>query len=389
MKPLLWFALYYLFYICLWSSLRRLQVVCRSSGKGSEGEKRSCRKNQKRHMHEVWSLDDLDVCAWQPCVSLCFLPMSFPRLLWWLITRWPISAAEAYTSLGFQSEAKSPGESILGLLDVGDDPIRRAVLRSRLMRFFACLTKVSAEHAALLLQAVEAFFGARLYCAHLSGPDKEAKEASKSCAVGAVRLVCHYLGRAKESLASYGCDAAELQLNVIKQTAAAYLSAPCTEAKGLAHALGTAILASADGGPCFDWAGKNTDKLRDAARSLLRDWSPATSAKTTTLLLQEIHYAGQVPPETGREFAQEALDSAADFRHDLAVLGLTPIANPGVRGPTKTLYVPNPRVGYWRKPEPTQKPRQLPDQMEEEEEWEEPAEICWQLKGCWRMMHWV
>lgn len=119
---------------------------------------------------------------------------------------------------------------------------------------------------------------------------------------------------------------------------------------------------------------KNTDKLRDAARSLLRDWSPATSAKTTTLLLQEIHYAGQVPPETGREFAQEALDSAADFRHDLAVLGLTPIANPGVRGPTKTCYVPNPRVGYWRKPEPTQKPRQLPDQLEEEEEeWEEPS----------------
>lgn len=318
-----------------WILGKGLEVVCRSSGKGSEGEKRSCRKNQKRHMHE------------------------------------------AYTSLGFQSEAKS-GESILGLLDVGDDPIRRAVLRSRLMRFFACLTKVSAEHAALLLQAVEAFFGARLYCAHLSGPDKEAKEASKSCAVGAVRLVCHYLGKAKESLASYGCDAAELQLNVIKQTAAAYLSAPCAEAKGLAHALGTAILASADGGPCFDWAGKNTDKLRDAARSLLRDWSPATSAKTTTLLLQEIHYAGQVPPETGREFAQEALDSAADFRHDLAVLGLTPIANPGVRGPTKTLYVPNPRVGYWRKPEPTQKPRQLPDQLpdqmeEEEEEWEEPS----------------
>eukprot|EP00435_Cladocopium_sp_Y103_P059818 s1127_g21.t1 len=320
-----------------WLLGKALEVVCRSSGKGSEGEKRSCRKNQKRHMHD------------------------------------------AYTSLGYQSEAKSPGESILGsasqLLDVGDDPIRRAVLRSRLMRFFACLPKVSAEHAALLLQAVEAFFGARLYCAHLSGPEKEAKEASKSCAVGAVRLVCHYLGKAKESLASHRCDAAELQLNVIKQTAAAYLSAPCAEAKGLAHALGTAILASANGGPCFDWAGKNADKLRDAARSLLRDWSPATSAKTTTLLLQEIHYAGQVPAETGREFAQEALDSAADFRHDLAVLGLTPIANPGVRGPTKTLYVPNPRVGYWRKPEPvTQKPRQLPDQMEEEEEeWEEPS----------------
>lgn len=252
------------------------------------------------------------------------------------------------------------------------------------MRFFACLPKVSVEHAALLLQAVEAFFGARLYCQSQDKEAKEAKEAMKSCAVGAVRLVCHYLGKARESLASHGCDAAELQLNVVKHAAAAFLSAPCAEAKGLSHALGTAILASADGGHCFDWAGKKADVLRDAARSLLRDWSPPTSARTTTLLLQEIHYAGQVPPETGREFAQEALDSAADFRHDLAVLGLTPIANPGVRGSTKnfkTLYVPNPRVGYWQKPQPvTQKPtfRELPDQaqMEDEEEWEEhPAHV--------------
>ena len=368
-------ALYYLFYICLWLDDCRLFVAL--LGKAAKVKSAHAERTQRGTCTKCGSW-----MIWMYVLgSLVFLhvffPMSFPRLLWWLIAGCSISTAEAYTSLGFQSEAKSPGESILGLLDVGDDPIRRAVLRGRLMRFFACLPKVSAEHAALLLQAVEAFFGARLYCAHLSGQDKEAKEASKSFAVGAVRLVCHYLGKAKESLASYGCDAAELQLNVVKQTAAAYLSAPCAEAKGLAHALGTAILASADGGPCFDWAGKNTEKLRDAARSLLRDWSPATSAKTTTLLLQEIHYAGQVPPETGREFAQEALDSAADFRHDLAVLGLTPIANPGVRGSTKTLYVPNPRVGYWRKPEPvTQNPRQLPDQMEEEEEWEELAEMC-------------
>ena len=292
------------------------------------------------------------------------------------------TVAEAYTSLGYQSQVKSQS-NILSLLDVGDDPVRRAVLRSRLMRFFACLPKVSVEHASLLLQAVEAFFGARLYASAspLSGADKE---ATKSCAVGAVRLVCHCLGKAKESLASYGCDVAELQLNVIKHAAAAYLSAPCAEAKGLADALGTAILASANGGPCFDWAGKHAERLKDAARSLLRDWSPATSAKTTTLLLQEIHYASHVPAETGRDFAQEALDSSADFRHDLAVLGLTRIANPGVRGSTKTLYVPNPRVGYWRKPEPvTQTPQQLAadqenqvqmEEEEDEEEWEETTE---------------
>lgn len=99
-------------------------------------------------------------------------------------------------------------------------------------------------------------------------------------------------------------------------------------------------------------------------------WSPTTSAKPTILLLQEIQYAGQVPVETGREFAQEALDTAADLRHDLAVLGLTSTLKTGMKTSTKTLYVPNPKVGYWSKPE-TKKPKMEEHHMEDGEDADE------------------
>ena len=292
---------------------------------------------------------------------------------------------KAYTSLGQNAKSEKPGQSILNLLDVGDDPAGRAVLRSRLLKFFGMLPLLSVHHARLLMQAVDAFFGARLYCSNLSV--KDSKGNNKSCAIGAVRLVCHFLRKAKDFLSSQHCDVADLQLHVVRHVAAAYLSAPCTQAKGLADAVGAAILASANGGPCFDWAGKHADQLRHATRSVLRDWSPTTSAKPTILLLQEIHYAGQVPVETGREFAQEALDTAADLRHDLAVLGLTSTLKTGMKTSTKTLYVPNPKVGYWSKPE-TKKPKMEENHMENGEDADEEERFSWDFLEVFDMVWW-
>ena len=138
---------------------------------------------------------------------------------------------KAYTSLGQNTKPEKPGQSILNLLDVGDDPAGRAVLRSRLLKFFGMLPLLSVHHASLLMQAVDAFFGARLYCSNLSMKDSK---GNKSCAIGAVRLVCHFLRKAKDFLSSQNCDVADLQLHVVRHVAAAYLSAPCTQAKGLA-----------------------------------------------------------------------------------------------------------------------------------------------------------
>ena len=196
----------------------------------------------------------------------------------------------------------------------------------------------SASHSELLLRATEAFFGARLYI----GLD----------AARAARLVCNRLAVCK--------NAAELQLQVVKMVAAALLSAPQAEVKGLAEALAATIDVAAAGGGAFDWA----PELRPVAQSLLRDWVPQSSAKSVARLLQEIQTAPAVSPEVGRDFAQEALEKASDLRHDLAALGLS--SNPGVSTSAKLLY--SRKVGYWQKPTVAK----VPEVEEREEESQEP-----------------
>lgn len=203
----------------------------------------------------------------------------------------------------------------------------------------------SASHTELLLRAAEAFFGARLYI----GLD----------AARAARLVCNRLGVCK--------NAAELQLQVAKIVAGALLSAPQAEVKGLAEALAATIDVAAAGGGAFDWA----PELRPVAQSLLRDWVPQSSAKSVARLLQEIRTGPLVSADVGRDFAQGALEKAADLRHDLAALGLS--SNPGVSTSAKSLYTR--KVGYWQKPTvvPTVVPK-VPDVEQREEESQELRE---------------
>ncbi|CAK9099931.1 unnamed protein product [Durusdinium trenchii] len=281
---------------------------------------------------------------------------------------------EAYTSLGQMEVSPAEEGDLVHRDDLGSVRLhtRRAVLCTRLLRFFATLPLISAGHAALLVQAMEAFLAARLY---MSGAGGSTRSATAS---RAVRLVQVRLGRAKDSLAAEGCEVAQLQLYVIRSVAAAMLSAPQAQVKGLADALGAAILAAAGGGPCFSWAGERAEMLRDATRSLLREWSPATTAKSVAMLLEEIYTPGRVSVGLGREFAQEALDKAADFRHDLAALGLS-MPNPGVSLSKKSSYIPSRGIGYWQKPEPkpeasaTKSKPEPVGPKEDPEEWEEPS----------------
>ncbi|CAJ1353996.1 unnamed protein product [Effrenium voratum] len=234
--------------------------------------------------------------------------------------------SDAYTSLG-QIPATHTDDSDPEDGDYDGSDSLEAVLRTRLLRFFATLPLMSRAHAAMLLQALGAFFGARLY-------------DSKS-AVLAAKLAARRLQGAKELLLVQGCEVNELQLQVLQIISAALLSAAYTDAKPLQDALGAALIACG----AFDW---EDFSHREAMRALLRDWNPNTSAKSVVVLLHQLHSPGRVSAECGHSFAQEALDAASDFRHDLAVLGIA--QNVGIAVASARGAVLKRRIGYWQPP---------------------------------------
>ncbi|CAE7726867.1 NRT2.5, partial [Symbiodinium sp. CCMP2456] len=261
--------------------------------------------------------------------------------------------------------------------DAGKAAEDRAVLSARLMRFFVTLPTLSRFHAGLLVAAAEAFFATRMYA---PGASDSSKPTPLPSALRAVRFVGARLRDAKANLESFGVDAVEMQLQVMRCVAGALLSGPHVEAKAMTEALAAGLVVAAEGGPPFDWAGEKAPDLREATRALLCDWSPATTAQAATALLREIHAPGRPSAEAGREFAQDSIDEAAQLRHDLSALGLE-APMPGVQLVSNASHLPNRRVGYWqpRAPSPERREHEEAEESDECDDHEEELVKRWEL----------
>eukprot|EP00747_Dinoflagellata_sp_TGD_P033783 gnl/TRDRNA2_/TRDRNA2_136839_c0_seq1.p1 gnl/TRDRNA2_/TRDRNA2_136839_c0~~gnl/TRDRNA2_/TRDRNA2_136839_c0_seq1.p1 ORF type:complete len:1328 (-),score=308.10 gnl/TRDRNA2_/TRDRNA2_136839_c0_seq1:70-4053(-) len=201
----------------------------------------------------------------------------------------------------------------------GDEDTRlaHAVACGRTLRFLAMLPLMSPMHAQILVDAAEAFFGARMWMTAGHSVTR------MTPAVRAARLVCT---RLRLGASAHGCSAApfaSLQLRVVKAVAAALLTAPAGCTTTLCDALAAAVLASAGGEAPLSWAdSQEAPALAEALSSLLgRDWQPQTSAKAVEALLREL--STHCPAaDAGWQWAQGSLDRAADLRHDLSTMGL-------------------------------------------------------------------
>eukprot|EP00930_Biecheleria_cincta_P000877 TRINITY_DN10206_c0_g1_i1.p1 TRINITY_DN10206_c0_g1~~TRINITY_DN10206_c0_g1_i1.p1 ORF type:complete len:1610 (+),score=418.38 TRINITY_DN10206_c0_g1_i1:716-4831(+) len=313
-------------------------------------------------------------------------------------SRCSISAGkrDVYISLGRAPQASTADERSVSVACNGlaDDDVAclktkvaSAVASARLLRFFARLPMLSEAHAEMFLQAVQAFFGARMYVSSAGASPAQGKRdvadqhhsrSRATPAVRAARLACMRLGLAKQALAAQGCDAVALQLRVVKIVAAALLAAPPAQANILEDALGAAVLAAAGGGPALDWAGDEAPALRQSLRFLLRDWFPSTTAKSVSALLREIHAPGRpqhLDEGPGRAWVQEAMDAAADFRHDLAALGCASVSGLGLMS-DQGRTMPNLRTGYWRQPPLPQKVKQKPPAVVAAQSKQDDDESC-------------
>eukprot|EP00929_Paragymnodinium_shiwhaense_P042179 TRINITY_DN21871_c0_g1_i5.p1 TRINITY_DN21871_c0_g1~~TRINITY_DN21871_c0_g1_i5.p1 ORF type:complete len:1384 (-),score=304.07 TRINITY_DN21871_c0_g1_i5:84-4235(-) len=201
-----------------------------------------------------------------------------------------------------------------------DSRMENAVMCSRILRFLAMMPMLSANHAALLVTALESFFAARLF---MLAPRSKDKSNRATPAVRAARLVIARLSTASESLAAAGLDARALQLHVLRCIGAARVVAPPSHAGLLNDALAAAVVAAKGTATIRDWLGdRDAQPVLKALADLLGTWSPSTAAKAVDALLLELRRIPRTQQDHAWQWVQDVADKAADFRSDVLLLGL-------------------------------------------------------------------